>query len=149
MVIIGIDPGVNGGLACLRMDGSVVSAVKMPDSDRKVVDWLLDMNMHHDHDSHVTAYVEQVSSSPQMGVVSAFTFGRGYGALCMALEVLYAKREDVRPQRWQKALGCLTKGDKNVTKRKAQALFPGVKVTHAIADALLIAEFGRLAQLGR
>ncbi len=45
--------------------------------------------------------------------------------------------------RWQKEMGCLTKGDKNVTKRRAQELFPTLKITHAIADALLIAEYGR------
>jgi len=42
-------------------------------------------------------------------------------------------------------MGCLTKGDKNVSKRRAQELFPALKVTHAIADALLIAEFARRA----
>jgi hypothetical protein len=36
-----------------------------------------------------------------------------------------------------------TKGDKNVSKRRAQELFPQLKVTHATADALLIAEYGR------
>jgi len=30
-----------------------------------------------------------------------------------------------------------------VSKRKAQELFPAIKITHAIADALLIAEYGR------
>jgi hypothetical protein len=37
----------------------------------------------------------------------------------------------------------LSKGDKNVTKRKAQELFPSLKITHATADALLIAEYLR------
>jgi hypothetical protein len=37
----------------------------------------------------------------------------------------------------------MTKGDKNITKRKAQELFPEIKITHAIADSLLIAEYGR------
>ena len=46
------------------------------------------------------------------------------------------------PQVWQKALGCMTGGDKNVTKRRAQELFPGHKITHATADALLIAHYG-------
>jgi hypothetical protein len=40
----------------------------------------------------------------------------------------------------------MTKGDKNVSKRKAQELFPQLKITHATADALLLAEFGRRAQ---
>jgi hypothetical protein len=61
-------------------------------------------------------------------------------AVLTALRVPY---ERVRPQAWQKAMGCLTKGDKNVSKRRAQELFPSLKVTHATADALLIAEFNR------
>ena len=77
-----------------------------------------------------------------MGVVSAFTFGRGYGNIEMALTAAGIPFERVRPQVWQKALGCLTKGDKNITKRKAQELFPSIKVTHAIADSLLIANYG-------
>ena len=40
-------------------------------------------------------------------------------------------------------MDCLTGGDKNVTKRKAQSLFPWVKVTHAIADSMLLAEYCR------
>jgi hypothetical protein len=36
----------------------------------------------------------------------------------------------------------MTKGDKNVSKRKAQELFPQIKVNHYIADALLIAAYG-------
>jgi hypothetical protein len=43
---------------------------------------------------------------------------------------------------WQKSLGCLTHGDKNVSKAAAQRLFPGMKITHATADALLIAYYG-------
>jgi hypothetical protein len=50
--------------------------------------------------------------------------------------------ERVTPTTWQKALGCLSKGDKNVTKRRAQELYPTIKVTHALADALLLATYG-------
>ena len=90
----------------------------------------------------IKAYIEQVSSSPQMGVVSAFSFGRGYGNLEMALTAARIPFERVRPQVWQKALGCMTKGDKNVSKRKAQELFPAIKCTHSVSDALLIAYYG-------
>ena len=34
--------------------------------------------------------------------------------------------------------------DKNVTKNRAQQLWPTIKVTHAIADALLLGEYCRL-----
>jgi hypothetical protein len=88
------------------------------------------------------AYIEQVHSSPQMGVKSAFTFGNGFGHLEMALTAAGIPFTRVRPQVWQKELGCLTKGDKNITKRKAQELFPSIKATHATSDALLIAHYG-------
>jgi hypothetical protein len=94
----------------------------------------------------VRAYLEAVSSSPQMGVVSSFSFGRGYGNLEMALTAAGIPFERVRPQVWQKALNCLTKGSKNVTKQRAQELFPDIKCTHAVSDALLIAEYGKRTQ---
>jgi len=92
------------------------------------------------------AYIEQVSSSPQMGVVSAFSFGRGYGNLEMALTAAGIPFERVRPQVWQKAMGCMTKGDKNISKQRSQELFPDKKVIHATADALLIALYGTKQQ---
>jgi hypothetical protein len=36
----------------------------------------------------------------------------------------------------------MTKGDKNISKAKAQELFPDKKIIHATADALLIALYG-------
>jgi hypothetical protein len=90
----------------------------------------------------IHAYLEQVYSSPQQGVKSAFTFGNGFGHLEMALTAAGIPFTRVRPQIWQKELGCMTKGDKNITKQRAQELFPSIKVTHAIADALLIAKYG-------
>ena len=137
---IGIDPGLSGGVAFIP-DTGTPWAHKMPETDRDLIDLLRDsINLFE-----ARALIELVHSSPQMGVKSAFTFGEGYGRLQMALTALGVPYERVRPQAWQKAMGCLTRGDKNVSKRKAQELFPDLKVTHAIADALLIAEYGRRA----
>ncbi len=67
----------------------------------------------------------------------------------MALVAAGIAFDEVTPQRWQKMLGCRSKGDKNVTKRRAQDLFPQVRVTHALADALLLAEYCRRVKLGQ
>jgi crossover junction endodeoxyribonuclease RuvC len=134
---IGVDPGCNGGIAWIT-DGKAC-AEKMPDTLQDLWELIRDIKTTGD----CTAVLESVSSSPQMGVVSSFSFGRGYGNLEMALTAAAIPFERVRPQVWQKAIGCLTKGNKNITKAKAQELFPGIKVTHAIADALLIAEYNR------
>ena len=142
MTIIGIDPGTNGGIAWIADGKPCVE--KMPDTLQDL--WELICDIHSDmgqmKQAPIKAYIEQVSSSPQMGVKSAFTFGNGFGHLEMALTAAGIPFERVRPQVWQKALGCMTKGDKNITKRKAQELFPEIKVTHAIADSLLIAHYG-------
>ena len=143
MTTIGIDPGVNGGIAWITDGKPCVE--KMPDTLQDLWELLENIAINAQLDNlKIHAYLEQVSSSPQMGVKSAFTFGNGFGHLEMALTAAGILFERVRPQVWQKALGCLTKGDKNITKRKAQEMFPGIKVTHATADSLLIAHYGTL-----
>lgn len=142
MTVIGVDPGKNGAIAWIDSRGRPC-VERMPDT-------LVDLwGIFHDlapipfTGEPVKAYLEAVSSSPGMGVVSSFTFGRGYGNLEMALTAAGIPFERVRPQVWQKALGCMTKGDKNITKRLASELFPAIKCTHTVSDALLIAEYGR------
>lgn len=143
-ITIGIDPGANGGIAWIDYNGKPC-VEKMPDSLQDLWELICDITNYPrstvDGRSY-KAYIEQVHSSPQMGVKSAFTFGNGFGHLEMALTAAGIPFERVRPQVWQKALGCMTKGDKNITKRKAQELFPDIKVTHSIADSLLIAHYG-------
>lgn len=134
--IIGIDPGTNGGIAWITDGKPCVE--KMPDTLQDLWELLRDIAV----EGQCMAYLEQVHSSPQMGVVSSFTFGNGFGRLEMALTAAEIPFERVRPQVWQRAMGCMTKGDKNVSKRRSQELFPQIKVTHAIADALLIAAYG-------
>jgi crossover junction endodeoxyribonuclease RuvC len=147
-ITIGIDPGANGAIAWIDERGK--SCVeKMPDTLQDLWELIRDITNFPrstiDGRKH-KAYIEQVSSSPQMGVVSSFSFGRGYGNLEMALTAAGIPFERVRPQVWQKAMGCMTKGDKNISKQKAQELFPDKKVIHATADALLIALYGTKQQ---
>ena len=152
MITIGIDVGKSGGIAWIDETGKAC-VEKMPDTLKDLWELIEKDILHATGNLHFgnstrncKAYLEQISSSPQMGVVSAFTFGNGYGHLEMALTAAGIPFERVRPQVWQKALNCLTKGEKNVTKRRAQELFPSIKVTHINADALLIAEYGRRIQ---
>lgn len=142
MTFLGLDPGAGGGIAALIVEGrgTVVKADawKMPETDRDILD-----SLEPYVGPHTFAFLEKVHSMPKQGVVSAFTFGGSYRALKMALTALRIPYDLVTPQRWQLIMGCRTGGDKNVSKRRAQELFPAMKMTHALADALLIAEFGR------
>jgi Holliday junction resolvasome RuvABC endonuclease subunit len=139
VLYIGIDPGKAGGIATLRIDGTVMNAIAMPPTERDLFDFLCLVAQA----GPSRAMLERVHSSPQMGVVSAFTFGQGYGALRMVLTALQIPFDEVAPQKWQSAMAAQSGGDKNITKRRAQALFPFQKITHSIADALLLAEFAR------
>lgn len=137
---IGVDPGKNGAFAVLDENGVIVKIMKMPPTEIEIFTHL---NVVTASPRVARCALEGVGASPQMGVVSAFTFGAGYGALKMALTAAGIGFDIVYPRTWQKAMGCLSGGEKNVTKDRAQALFPQVKVTHAIADALLLAEYCR------
>ena len=148
-MVIGIDPGKSGGLASVADDGRLVHVAKMPETDQDLLDLLEEWGENGTLKVH--AYLERVNAGVfgqmgkkgKMGVSSAFTFGGGYRALQMALTARRIPFDLVSPQTWQKAMQCRSGGDKNVTKRRAQQLFPSVKVTHHIADSLLIAEYGR------
>ncbi len=139
--VIGVDPGAKGAIAWITDGKPCVE--KMPETLQDLWELVDSIRAGWKTLHGCKAYIEAVHASPQMGTVSAFTFGQGFGRLEMALTAAGIPFERVSPQRWQKALGCLTKGDKNVSKRKAQELFPAMKCTHATSDALLIAEYGR------
>lgn len=139
MNYLGIDPGNNGGFALLSDAGKVILAQRMPGTlngrliiFRRLIGYGVNF-----------ACLEFVRTSPQMGVKSAGTFMRGLGMLEAFLVSSGIHYIDVTPQKWQKALKCRTKGDKNVTLLEARRRFPGVVVNHTIADALLIAEYAR------
>lgn len=138
MIYIGIDPGKSGAIAFHYHDGCLPQFVLLKETEHDIEAAV------RSHDlTNVYAFLEFVRSSPQMGVVSAFTFGRGYGFLHGLLAGLRIPYEEVRPAVWQKELGCLSGGDKQITKVKAQQMWPNGKWTHANSDAALIAEYGR------
>ena len=133
----GVDPGRSGAIAFVP-ERSRAWCVKLSEPLDVICDAITDAQTL----GTLTAVLEKVHSSPQMGVKSAFSFGQSYGQCEAMLTALCVPITRVSPQRWQKDLGCLTKGDKNVTKQMAVELFPDLKVTHATADALLLGKWG-------
>ena len=137
MIYIGIDPGKSGAIAFLD-DYLNVSVYKFNVTETDIAKIFTEYCT-----SHKFALIEKVHSMPKQGVKSTFTFGQNYGFLRACLICNKISFDEVTPNTWQKALGCQTKGDKNITKSKAQQLFPHIKITHAIADALLIAYYNK------
>ena len=147
MIYAGIDPGQSGGLAMIDNN---VSVVKMPSTDQDIWNWFSNLK-----NTKCFAVIEKVHSMPGQGVASTFKFGMGYGGLKMALTASGTPFEEITPRKWQKALGIVPRSKtesktefKNRLKAKAQQLFPDIKMTLAICDALLIAEYNRRNQKG-
>ena len=135
---IGIDPGASGAIAIIHQSDNV-NWIRNDSTEHDLADWLRDVAEAFD----CSAIIEQVNAMPKQGVSSTFKFGKSFGFLIGLLTALRVPYETYRPQAWQKHMRCMTKGDKNVSKAAAQRLWPSTKITHANADALLIAEFGR------
>jgi crossover junction endodeoxyribonuclease RuvC len=140
-VVIGIDPGKSGALALVGLEEAV--AYKLDNTERDIYEKLVEFAAQADF-----AFIEKVNAMPKQGVSSTFKFGQSYGFLRGILVASGIPFEYVTPAKWQRALSCLSGGDKNVTKGRAQELFPNLKITHAIADSLLIAEYGRRVRDG-
>ena len=139
MNIIGIDPGAKGAAVLLSNSGEVLDIARFDkQTEMDIADTLREWI-----DFNCFAFIEKVHSMPKQGVSSTFKFGRNYGFLIGCLTSLKIPYEFVTPHTWQKYMSCQTKGDKKITKSKAQQLFPKIKVIHTTADALLIAEYGR------
>ena len=140
---IGIDPGKSGGIAVIDSNGRAY-AHKMPETERDILDALMEVHKAAGFEkANCRAALEFVRTMPQNGVRASFSFGMSYGGLRMALIAAGIPFVEVLPRKWQATIGCMTGGDKNVSKAKAQEMFPDQKITHAIADALLIAEWLR------
>lgn len=154
-LVIGIDPGSLGGIAVLGDDGSVVSVSKMPQTPQDILEYLRRWCGTEMFGSSVVCYMEKVGTGmPGQSSKATATFARHCGHLEMALLSLGIKTNEVTPQKWQKAyqLGRSSEYSKtewkNRLKALAQQLFPREKVTLMVADALLIAEYGRKQEVG-
>ena len=138
-VIIAIDPGVSGGMAAFSQ-GRFECAPFTGEGD--AVAWL----RRFDPES-TTAWMEDVHSSPQMGVRSAFTFGRNAGFWTGSLAALGIPLRLVKPQVWQRGVPGISgrQGPERKAALKGEACrrFPTHNVTHATADALLLADWAR------
>lgn len=141
---LGIDPGYSGALAAIDHAGHVTAFAFKDKTDPDIVNEFRQYSPHNlGGDIEIFALIERVHAMPGNGAVSMFTFGGIYKLLRASLIAFEIPHEDITPQGWQKEMRCLSKGDKNITKSKAQELFPSMKITHAIADAILLAEHCR------
>lgn len=155
-MIIGIDPGLNGGIAW-GWEWSSIFAVKMPvikADGKKVLDLpflaatLQDLRDDYPDENgvrHCVAYVERVHAMPGQGVSSMFNFGMGYGAIQGILAALRIQYKLVQPKAWQTVLSGV---DQSLGKKRSvvycKQMHPTLaagKITDGVADAACIVEY--------
>lgn len=150
--VLGIDPGLQGGLAALDDEGRVVLLHVMPVVNGQVDAPGLAALLWQLWPGVELAVVENVHAMPGQGVTSMFTFGRGLGTILGVLAAMHAKVEMPSPQKWKKAVlgerfdhsakeGCMAW----VAERypAAQVVLPRCRKPHSgLCDALAMAEWG-------
>lgn len=150
----GIDPGFSGAIAIIDDRQRIVEVHAMPlhgikskqeiDCD-KIISILLNYQL-----SHVA--IEKAQAMPKQGCVSMFRYGDGYGqikGICAAFVLKYTL---VTPQAWKKRMMAGMDKGKGASIVRAKQLFnftPKSKTDHGRAEAILIAEYGRLLITGK
>jgi len=145
-LVIGIDPGLSGAIACYGPDGYRSEEMPVMRTGVKnkqcvnplgVKDILLSMGSG-------TVYLERVRSMPGQGVVSVFSFGDTFGCLRAVVAVLGYPIVQVTPQKWKKYY--TLSSDKEQARARAIEMFPkenfNRKKDSDRAEALLIAYYG-------
>ena len=153
-MIAGIDPGQTGAIAFIYPNGKVEihdtpiekvkkgKRIKTEYLPGNMSDLLKGLEINH-------VYIESVHAMPGQGVTSMFNFGKGFGIWIGILAALKIPYTLIPPQAWKKHLMQGMK-DKDAARIRAQQLYPSVtkelsrKKDVGRADALLIAEYGRL-----
>jgi crossover junction endodeoxyribonuclease RuvC len=149
MRTLGIDPGINGGLAIVDIDIDstvLIDAIDIPVTGIKakqrvdvlgVRDWILAHQPRH-------ALIERAGVMPKQGIASGFKYGRAVGAIEAAVALCNIPLTIVEPAVWKRRLG-LYGADKENSRQRALQLFPSAhallarKMDHGRAEAALIA----------
>ena len=145
MISIGIDPGVNGGIAIINdtWPEEPIRAVKCPETVKDMANIVYEGKW----DCIKTfCIIERCHSMPGQGVASTFKFGKNYGQWLGILASQDVPYKEVTPQMWMKFYGTMPKDKtkrKNHLKHLAQSLYPKLKVTLKTADAILLAHYSR------
>ena len=153
MKIIGIDPGLSGGIAVLE-NNKVLDIFDMPvmsegKKNKRQLNSAQLVKLIKDNISkneEVSVVVEQVNAMPGQGVTSMFNFGQTFGAIKGVCAALGLPIFFVRPAKWKKHFE-LINSSKDSSRTKAIEMYPSLSNDLAKkkdvnkSDAILIARF--------
>lgn len=166
---LGVDPGASGGIAALtpiKGGDVIVEICPMPVGEEKILDLIQSFTWKEAREGNgppvccavieaVTGYIAGDDTQGATGGGRAngqrmFTFGQNYGSLRMALTANSIPYVAIAAKTWQKGLHISprrrdeSKSDwKGRLRDLAQSLYPDVKVTLKVSDAVLLAEYSR------
>lgn len=160
-LFIGIDPGARGGaFAIIDEEGNSVSTFHIPTRDRGVGNTRIDKEVdavalinkiapYSYLNQKPIAFIEMPAPIPGGFLAGLCSLFQSYGMIMATVEGQDISLESVRPATWKKTFS--VGSDKNKALHEAKKLFPAVNLSlkkyHNIAEALLIAEYGRLKTL--
>jgi crossover junction endodeoxyribonuclease RuvC len=156
MRILGIDPGIHGGLAIVDINSGaaaqLIDAIDIPVvgvAAKERVDatamrgWVLGHSPAH-------ALIERAQAMPKQGASSGFKYGRAVGAIEAVIVCCEVPMTIIEPTAWKKFHG-LRGGEKEASRQRALQIFPAAhallarKRDHGRAEAALIAHFGMMS----
>ena len=159
MIVIGIDPGINGAISIIE-NKKILEVYDTPTmiegkKNKKQINGAQVTNIIKERikdQKEVIVVVEHVNAMPGQGVTSMFNFGQSFGVIkgiCAALNLpIYF----VRPTKWKKHFN-LIKTNKDASRTKVIEVYPELssklhrKKDSNRADAILIALYFNDTQL--
>jgi crossover junction endodeoxyribonuclease RuvC len=156
--VLGIDPGIRGGLAIVSVenDGSaplIIGAIDIPVAGAGARERVDVLAIHDWIATHRPGFalIERAQAMPGQGSSSGFKYGRAVGAIEAAIMLSGVPLTVVEPSAWKKFHGLRGK-DKEGARLRALMLFPNAtagmfarKKDHGKAEAVLVALYGACA----
>lgn len=169
MIILGIDPGLSGGIALVASNGGLFAAdipttgekakrrVDVPAVIRTIRSGVAFLractvtdNLVPDH-----AFIERAQAMPEQGATSGFIYGRAVGSLEACIEAMAIPHTVIESTAWKKSHGLIKRG-KEDSRQRALKLFPRAadhsffarRKDHNRAEAALIAWYGMMLLSG-
>jgi len=146
VIYVGIDPGKEGGLACIDKEGNIIEHIDMPSAGKEIDLYGLKDFVAKYKDCFFM--IEKCQYTPAIKGKGAYTFGMNVMAVNAICAGVGVKHEFVRPQKWKKEFELL--GKKKIDSiQKAIQLFPeqrkflNFKTKDGRSESLLIAEYAR------
>jgi crossover junction endodeoxyribonuclease RuvC len=139
--ILGVDPGITGGIAFLFANRVVAEDIPTAGGDVDV-----DTLVRRVREMQpALAIIERANAMPKQGVASTFKYGVAYGALRTVVALCNIPYRLVTPGKWKNHFGL--DSDKEKSRALAIQFWPGCgyfsrKKDHGRAEAALLARYG-------